>query len=526
MVTVCLVTLGVPATFAVTMMLPTAKQVSHKAVAGAELVVNGGFEAGTSGWKVNRAAQRLVAGTPAASGKASGQLSRSSKGLVLVNDAQPTITSTTKGSTYTVSARVRSEGSPISGRLRVREVRDGNTLTNTRTSFEATSSSWTRVEMTYTSSVSGALADLNVVGLQVPRGATLLVDDISMTVGSASSSAASSSAPPSSPSSSAATSAPPSSSATSPSSSAPTTPSSPASPSSPTSTTASPTGGTAAGCVKDPMGIPGPGQTFLGAAVSGGVSIEQRESSFGATLPLHRTYFSSGQIDAAVRQATADAKAGRLPWISFKEPYSWSQMSSGAGDSWAKELADKLKTVPGPVWLAIHHEPEKDGDMLLWTAMQRRIAPIIHSRTDNVAYTVIYSGWNTFGGGRNTLASKWPGDANVDVTAIDAYNDFGVKRGGKVGTKHLDIRAYYVKLAAWAKAHGTAWGIGETGLSKAAAADQPTWLTKAYQDMRDLGGAGLSYFDSNQNSVIDWRLNDAARAGQFKKALAGSARLC
>ncbi|MEZ5095274.1 MAG: hypothetical protein R2731_03655 [Nocardioides sp.] len=241
---------------------------------------------------------------------------------------------------------------------------------------------------------------------------------------------------------------------------------------------------------------------------------------------MHRTYYAADRITAAVRTATDDVRSGRLPWISFKAPKSWSQMAGGAGDAWARDLADGLATVPGPVWLAIHHEPEKDGDMTQWTAMQARIAPIIHARSDNVAYTVIYSGWNTFGGGKNTLASKWPGDANVDVTAIDAYNDYGVVRGGKEGANQLDIRAYYLKLSAWAQAHGTAWGIAEMGQSIKGAKDDPTWLTRAYDDMRSLGGAALSYFDNNENSVTDWRLNDSVKVQQYRGFLPQSQRIC
>ena len=274
------------------------------------------------------------------------------------------------------------------------------------------------------------------------------------------------------------------------------------------------------------MGIPRTGQTYVGAAVSGGNTVEGREREFGLGLRVNRTYYSADRISAAVRVATADVEAGRLPWISFKAPDSWAAMAGGAGDAWARELADGLATVPGPVWLAVHHEPEKDGDMAEWTAMQARIAPIVHARSDNVAYTVIYSGWNTFGGGKNTLATKWPGDANIDVTAIDAYNDYGVVRSGREGEKQLDIRAYYEKLSAWAKQHGTAWGIAETGQSIAGAQDDPTWLTRAYEDMRALGGAAFSYYDSNENSVSDWRLNDRIKAQQYRSFLATSPRIC
>jgi hypothetical protein len=274
------------------------------------------------------------------------------------------------------------------------------------------------------------------------------------------------------------------------------------------------------------MGIPAAGSTYLGAAVSGSTDTASREAQLGSRLALHRTFYQSDQIDRAVKNATADLAAGRLPWISFKAPLSWADMAAGKGDAWSTQLADALATVPGPVWVAVHHEPENDGDMDLWTEMQRQIAPIIHARTNNVAYSIIYSGWNTFGGGNNTVATKWPGDNNVDILAIDAYNDFGAVRDGKEGVKVLDLSTYYAKMAAWADAHGTAWAIGETGQTSKASAVDPTWLDRTYHDMVAMGGAGLSYYDSTANSVADWTLDDPVKFARFRALLAESARLC
>ncbi len=529
---VALVASAMPAALAVTGIVAGAAR--HRAAAAAppapNLVVNGGFENDTVGWKVNQArTQLLTTARPAATGAASAQLATTTRSNVVVNDKAPTIESTTAGRTYTVGAFVRATGASLTGKLRVRELR-GAAVAQFQTPFEATSGAWTRVELVYTSATSGAKVDLNVIARNVGPGNALLVDDVSMVPGT-SLGAPSSSSSSASPTAAASPTATPSPSPSRTRSSAPAGPSSsstPTSPSSPSSSAPSATSPTSApgSCVGNAMGIPQAGQAYLGASVAGGTTIQAREKQFGQALGLHRTYYSGAQIDSAVRTATADVAAGRLPWISFKAPQSWTAMASGAGDAWATQLADGLKKVPGPVWLAIHHEPEKDGDLSQWTAMQRRIAPIIHARTNNVAYTVIYSGWNTFGNGTHTLASKWPGDAHVDVTAIDAYSAYGINRGNGVGTKHLDTSSYYVKLSAWAKAHGTAWGIGEMGQSVSAATDDPTWLTRAYRELVAEGGAGLSYFDSNRNSVTDWGLDDPIKRRQYQALLAESARIC
>ncbi len=281
-------------------------------------------------------------------------------------------------------------------------------------------------------------------------------------------------------------------------------------------------------CVRHRMGIPREGKTYLGAVVWGtSGNVETRERELGRTIRLHRTYYQARQIKGAVRDAKADLKAGRLSWMSFKAPLSWEKMARGEGNAWARQLARGLKSVPGPVWLAIHHEPENDkGNMRDWTRMQRQIAPIIHAKTNNVAFSVIYSGWNTYGGGRNTVASKWPGDKNIDILAINAYNDYGVPRSGRTGDKALRLRPYYRKMARWSEKHGTAWAMSETGQSRAAAKRDPRWLDRAYHSMRRLGGAGLSYFDSSGHSVTDWTLDDPIKFQRFRGLMKHSARLC
>ena len=110
-------------------------------------------------------------------------------------------------------------------------------------------------------------------------------------------------------------------------------------------------------------------------------------------------------MDKAVSVSKADLAKKRIPWISFKLPYSWSEMAAGKGDAWTKDLAVKLGKLDGPVWLAFHHEPEGDGDITQWTAMQARLAPIVRANASNVAYTIVVTGWNQLYGSPPVLAS-------------------------------------------------------------------------------------------------------------------------
>jgi Cellulase (glycosyl hydrolase family 5) len=445
-----------------------------QAAANGDLVTNGGFEGGTKGWRTNRKRQKLNATRPSLSGSNSAHLKTTVRGRVVLTDVAPTVTSAPAGATYTLVAHVRSTGGNLNGRLRVREVKDGSIVERHRIDYRATRT-WKRLQLTFTTTNDGVDLDVSLNAFRMRPAQSLLVDEVSLVAED----------------------------------STPTTPGDPPH-----------------ACVSDPMGIPAPGSTYLGAAVGGTSDLATRESQLGRHVALHRTFYQAAQITNAVSMAKADLKAGRLPWISFKAPMSWADMAAGKGNDWATQLADALATVPGPVWLAIHHEPEGDGDMDLWTQMQREVAPIIHARTDNVAYSVIYSGWNTYANDKDTVATKWPGDKHIDILAIDAYNAYGANRNGTVGTKVLDMSTYFTKMAAFAKAHGTAWALGETGQTTIAAQEDPTWLDRSYHAMVELGGAGFSYFDSSRNSIADWTLDDPIKFNHYRGLLAESAELC
>ena len=74
-------------------------------------------------------------------------------------------------------------------------------------------------------------------------------------------------------------------------------------------------------------------------------------------------------VASAVKTAKADAAKNRMPWMSFKPPYSWADMAAGKGDAWARDLATKMKAVGGPVWVAVaprargrRRHPAVEGD--------------------------------------------------------------------------------------------------------------------------------------------------------------------
>jgi hypothetical protein len=274
----------------------------------------------------------------------------------------------------------------------------------------------------------------------------------------------------------------------------------------PTTTTSSPASSMSA----SPTGSPtlSSGGPYVGAAIQDNGDPAAMEASAGRPLGLHRTYWNYSKIAASVRQANADAAAGRVPWLSYKLPVSWADAASGSVDAQTKDLARQLATVPGPGWVAIHHEPEGDGNMQDWVAMQRRLLPLLHA-APNVRTSIILIAWDTFESGNPdfSLDALWPGNM-VDILGFDAYNRYG--DANHVGKGWTEMQHYYDEIAPAAKKRGVDWAIAETGYTDSAADKDPDWLTRAYEDMAnrtDLPGIGLSYFNSTANSIGSWALS-------------------
>lgn len=275
-------------------------------------------------------------------------------------------------------------------------------------------------------------------------------------------------------------------------------------------------------------GIPLYGQVYLGAATT--TSYPAFEQEVGGPTGVHRTYYQSNGVSSAVSTAMADHAAGRVPWVSFKLPYSWSQMKAGAGDAWAQDIANRLGALDGPVWVAFHHEPEGDGPPADWVAIQQRLSPIMQAKP-NIAYSIILMGWHQFysTNSNTSMAALWPGKEHVDILGFDPYNwyDTTSNSGGDKTYSWTELNSYYSKINAWLDSTGNSdvkWAIAETGYTDSAAnvtqnmtspdgkkistrGPGSEWLTRAYDDMRAQGGIALTYFNvapGVNNEPADW----------------------
>ncbi|MCB0907895.1 MAG: carbohydrate binding domain-containing protein, partial [Nocardioidaceae bacterium] len=176
------VALTVGATLLAAPILPTltaAPAASETKSAGANLVVNGSFEEGTSGWRTNRNRQLLSATRPAVAGAKSARLEMTKPGRTVLRTVRPTVATADATATYTASAYVKAKKGPLNGVLRVREGQVNNKYLAQHTQGFRATSTWKKVSLTFTPETTAPL-DVAVVGFNIPKGSALLVDKVTL----------------------------------------------------------------------------------------------------------------------------------------------------------------------------------------------------------------------------------------------------------------------------------------------------------------------------------------------------------
>jgi hypothetical protein len=453
-----------------------------------QVMTNGTFESGRTGWFVSKPRTRAVVVHKGYRGSKAIKLANRRSGPAILSSRKNVARSTKAGQRYTVSALVRTSQPGVRARLVLRESANGRTLKNTVKAFRATRT-WRKVSMNATTRRAGSVLNVRLAFRPLRKHKVVLIDNVSVLKWLAAS--------------------------------GPTNPG----PNPPGPGPTDPPGNTAGrltnGCAYNARGIPGSCGAYLGAAYGGNADPTQWEASMSKNLGVRRTFWGGSSVDKAVSTAKGDLAKHRLPWISFKLPHSWSDMAAGKGDAWVRGLATKLAALDGPVWLAFHHEPEGDGNIKQWTAMQAHLAPIVRSIAPNVAYTIVLTGYHQYyGEAQYSLESLWPKNTKIDLAGFDIYNQYGVVKDGKKNTKGTDmVGQYFSKLKTWSDKTGVPWGIAETGYTNEASEDDPQWVNRTYTELKQYGGKAFSYFNTNLNSIANWELNTQLKKNQYAAAL-------
>ncbi|HQY34566.1 MAG TPA: carbohydrate binding domain-containing protein, partial [Actinotalea sp.] len=111
-----------------------------------ELVVNGTFAGGTTGWRTTATNQVLSVVSSGTS--AYGRLKTTATTTAVLNDQTNTVTGSEPGAVYQASVRVRAIKPDVTGDLRVREI--GTSTVTHATTFALKTTGWTTVTLDFT----------------------------------------------------------------------------------------------------------------------------------------------------------------------------------------------------------------------------------------------------------------------------------------------------------------------------------------------------------------------------------------
>lgn len=240
------------------------------------------------------------------------------------------------------------------------------------------------------------------------------------------------------------------------------------------------------------------------------------ETKAGAIYGNRRTFWSSSAKHTAssIATAKADLAQGRVPLLSYKVG-DWAAVVAGGHDTWATKLAADLAALGGTIRVAIHHEPEGDGDIATWTRMQERLAPIFAAA--GIEFWICLTGWHElYGEAKYNFDALWPNTPHVTGFAVDVYQS-DAKTNGAI--TDLDA-AYWAKLEAEAKKRGVKWSIWETGVSDATFAADPEWFTRNIAAAASRGAVDFGYFNTTLNSANTWRaVTGSPKEAAFLKAV-------
>ena len=436
---------------------------------GTQFVPNAAFSSGTEGWVGHG---RLVV-APVGLGRSSGALLTSSQLRPVALTTRPrVVASSAVGSLFRAGSWVRTTRVGQHGSLVVRELTDGRVTAVHRAHFTLRDDDWHLIRLTVRPRAANSFLNVRVTANRQAKGDRFMVDNVTLRLADT-----------------------------------------PATP-----------------CWFSRRGIPSPAcGALVGATFNSNSDPASWEAELGRPLGVRRTYWGPGQVTSAIQVARQDITAHHIPWISFKLPHNWADMAAGLGDDWAGDLATRLSRVKGPVWVAFHHEPEGDGNMAAWKAMQERLAPIVRRTAPNVAYTAILTGWHqVLGAPRYDLKTVWP-DTTIDIAGFDPYNWYGtLKSSGALDTQHVDMKhVYFDPISRWADSKGIEWAVAETGYTDLAHVVDPTWLAQTFTGLQADHGIAMAYFNSPLNSAATWTwvLASPGKKAAFANVIAPTARL-
>lgn len=244
------------------------------------------------------------------------------------------------------------------------------------------------------------------------------------------------------------------------------------------------------------------GKAFFGTS---GKFLDDYEAAAGKSVGVYRKFNQWNTASSAANTIKTNYAKNRLVWISFKTP-KWSQVANGDHDAVLDGTLRALDNTGHPVWVTFWHEPENDegksnaGSAADYVNMQRHIRQRMNAiNTKNIAFAPVYQSSKIISMG--SAHNNWYASGIWDFIGFDIYERDGSK--SLLGSK-------WNTTINWVLSKGLPYAIGEWAVRADAPSSQITdfweWSFKNKKDM-----VGMSYFDSDANSVGSWLLTGANR---------------
>lgn len=220
-----------------------------------------------------------------------------------------------------------------------------------------------------------------------------------------------------------------------------------------------------------------------GGGQLGSSQVADAERQLGQPLPISREYATWGQ--------PIHVTASHTPILSVNAGHtSWAEIAGGSQDAEIRRQAVEVKTLPAPVYLAFHHEPEGDpnGTPEQYVAAWRRYEAVFKAAgVTTVQWTFVA----TAAGLANGKAEPYyPGDDSIDVIGGDGYDWQGVRPGAS----SRSFAEVFGGLHTWAAAHGKPALVAELG--KVAGPSRAAWITDSATTAKSWGLLAVAWWNA------------------------------
>jgi len=265
---------------------------------------------------------------------------------------------------------------------------------------------------------------------------------------------------------------------------------------------------------------------LFGAYTYGGVwqgmqPVQQLETLLGRKLDIVQWFMNwdTPYDQALVRLASADGRRPLITWEPLHQPVQG--IAAGTYDGILRAFADGVRATPGLVY--VRPFPEMNGDWEPWSgdpttlvAAWRHMVNVFRAEgADNVRWVWSPNVTDQPNAPSNAMERYYPGDAYVDVLALDGYN-WGT-------TASWSTWRSFDQIFARPYARITALG------------PQPVWITEVASSSQggDKAGWVADMLDStafpriqalvwfNQNKEADWRIDNSTAVVQAARVNLG-----